>query len=594
MLNLLSSFIKLFCLFWGIIVNSIIDSSNSIMSISEEITKSYVSSLELFIKNVSFIPMTLLIFVFFVVLGLYFERRNHLSSPSMSFFTPYFAKIRFFLTPSILSVFLVCWILLASFFQFYFSAIISFLLLLNLKFKSRYFSFFISFVIFSRLLWFFMPLNDIVAMTSFFRSFTCVFSLVGYLFFLRYHTFFILWISILLRLFLGIDIGIGMEHELGLRMHSGKIKIPTPTNSPTHTPPVSPRSIWNKYHFLADSLKELEKKSYIKNSPILDLGKELFVDVHLKTNIPLKDEFSLKEGVQIKAIGAKINIRNLAFLKNQHTRIGLLRDVNGAIFLNDDFLEKIKFTYNSSIDPQRMAKGLTKAIRFNNHFHIFKDEAHIIGFQRKATVVSNITECLNTTALVDHNPEFKTLISQYINGPIISVDVLDRDPDINEFSNNFDRTIKVITHDRIYHVLVDHHQPVQSSFGNVQGKMKKMEAFLEKRARSGESNENLLLLICVDTTNISPHNIKDYLNYLPQQNKTRQIKVILNLTTNHNEAIMTSNLTDEQKQAFRELSLFSDQHFAKTGKDDDFLDVPHIVNEEFFDKLIETTKPTKE
>lgn len=202
--TLLSSFLKLFCFLWGIIVNSIIGISNSIMSISYEIPKSYFSSLELFIKNVSFIPMTLLIFVFFLVLGLFLERRNHLSSPSMSFFTPYFDNFRSFLTPSILNVFFVSWILLASFFYFYVSAIISFLLLLNLHLKNRHLSLLIFVTIFCRLLWFFMPLSEIVAMTSPIRSFTCVFSLVGYLFFLRYHKFVILWIGIVLRVSLGI------------------------------------------------------------------------------------------------------------------------------------------------------------------------------------------------------------------------------------------------------------------------------------------------------------------------------------------------------------------------------------------------------
>lgn len=146
-----------------------------------------------------FFALVFFTFLFFLRYHVYLVSKPQVPHTS-SFFTLFSnnPRVAFFLSISIC----LLSILFALFGGYYSLIIIPLLILLNLRFKNPYLLYLLHFFVLVRLFWFFSPLSDIYFMVSFYRSFACVFSLFGYIFFIYHHNILLLWLSGLLRLLL--------------------------------------------------------------------------------------------------------------------------------------------------------------------------------------------------------------------------------------------------------------------------------------------------------------------------------------------------------------------------------------------------------
>lgn len=231
----------------------------------------------------SFLVMVLLIALFYV--GFYFFSKYNNKQNSTLRFSSFLQKINDYINLNVLfSFFFFVLFLLSLLFKFYFSSVIFGLILLNLYLQKTSIRYLIYFFIFLRLIFFFSPFTDVLAIKVSFESFTFFFCLFGYVFFLLNHKYLILWISMFLRIILGF----GMEEGLVLSMYTLKIHIPTPTNTPSHTPtntppttppitpPISPRAPF------FDTIEKHKHAAIIPNKDFLQRKPFLFGDKLIK------------------------------------------------------------------------------------------------------------------------------------------------------------------------------------------------------------------------------------------------------------------------------------------------------------------------
>lgn len=223
----------------------------------------------------SFFLLVFFILLFFLGYHFYLISKSYTTS---SFFTLFFnnnTKAALLLPPLI--YFLS--ILGAIIFGYYFLIIVPLLLLLNLWLKSPYLVYFIHFLVLIRLLWFFSPFEEIFLMTSPFRSFTCVFSLVSYVFFIYHHKIVLLWVGSFLRVLVGVGIGdIGMVYGgLGVVIENKPPTLPLPT------PSVAPQTFFDtisthKHAAITHNTDSLIRKPYLFGDKLLKPWERVYLD----------------------------------------------------------------------------------------------------------------------------------------------------------------------------------------------------------------------------------------------------------------------------------------------------------------------------
>lgn len=521
---------------WGNIINTIIDISktttSSVYALNQSLSKDLI---KIVVGEISFVTMTFFILSFFLFLSMYLEiRKNSLSKDTSPFFTSYLDKIRSFITPSRLMLFLAFSIFLALAFHFYFSAIIFSLLLLNIKLKNRYLSLLILFTIFGRLLWFFMPLSEIVSMTFPYRSFTCVFSLVGYVFFLRYHKYLILWIGIFLRLLLGV----GIEDGLVLSMIPGATGVSNIGNQAMHVSTtlhgygISDNSpFWDRMKVVNSEFKKYENQKNILNCfSKYHVSNEMYFNLHNKQN------------------GSKLGVYNAVCFTNPKFRIGLLHDSNGAIFLSNNFYDTKFASYDLPVDPKRYSSAFEALQKRPETKYL--TEANQRALARSSADVLKFTENLNQHALFAHNPQFENILKQIEqkNGKIKTIVHLNRD-ETNNYAGIGDRQIMVTFENtnQLCYIIIDHYQPTKNAFKTAGGKETKLKEFLFKETEKGTPHL-FVPIICIDPTNCAPLNIDNKLKQIGSNEG--EIKICLNLFEYKMKAIRDSSLSLDEQESF--------------------------------------------